>query len=163
MDDGNDFCWVLLIFYSVYTLRTAVFIQDWIYCTEGRNSTHLCYYLRVCLENYVLQCDIFGRLEIYGCFRGSCCHCHDGCLPFSDLHFLIVCLKYFTGVEPVWQHFCIRPWTNTLLNVCFHWNIKCRDLDYSLLYFRNWFILYLCNVMGGSACLPLGPRSQVQC
>jgi hypothetical protein len=35
-------------------------------------------------------------------------------------------------------------------------------LGYSLLYFRNWFLLYLCNVMGGSACFPLGPRSQVE-
>jgi len=49
LDDGNDFCWVLLILHSGYMLRTVVFIQDWIYFREGRNSTDLCFYLRYCL------------------------------------------------------------------------------------------------------------------
>jgi len=28
LDDGNDFCWVLLIFHSGYMMRTVVSIQD---------------------------------------------------------------------------------------------------------------------------------------
>lgn len=62
-DNGNDFCWVLLVYHSVYMLGTVSFIQTWIYFREGRNSTDLCYYFRFYLENYVLGYDIFWSVR----------------------------------------------------------------------------------------------------
>ena len=162
-DNGNDFCWVLLVFHSVCMLRTVSFIQTWIYFREVRNSTDLCYYFRFYLENYVLGCDIFWSVRNIWMFLRSLLLLSSG---LSSI-FLLTFLNSVSQILLLWNLF--GNILNTTLNkhfywnVCFHWNIKCKGLDYSILYFRNWFILYLCNVIGRSACSPVGPRSHIQC